>query len=83
MNILKRLNKENKKMELNQEYYAEQLEEAIKEKYIYLHALKNCNTFESEHQNDMIIFIVNKLKIIISNIVYYEEKIKDLEDKKQ
>lgn len=68
-------------MELNQEYYAEQLEEAIKEKYIYLQALKNCNTFESEHQNDIIIFIAKKLSNIISSIVYYEEKIKDLEDK--
>lgn len=68
-------------MELNQKYYTQQLEEAIKEKYIYLQALKNCNIFESEHQNDMIIFIAEKLNNIISNIVYYEEKIKDLEDK--
>lgn len=68
-------------MEFNQEYYMQQLEDAIKEKAVYLQALKNLYIFESEHQDDIIVFIAKKLNNITSNIVYYEEKIKDLEDK--
>lgn len=68
-------------MEFNQEYYMQQLEDAIKEKAVYLQALKNLYIFESEHQDDIIVFIAKKLNNMTSNIVYYEEKIKDLEDK--
>lgn len=68
-------------MEFDKKYYEEQLQEARLEKIVYMQALKNYgHCFEDENQNDIIIFIAKKLSNIISSIVYYEEKIKDLED---
>lgn len=68
-------------MEFNQKYYAEQLKEAKQEKIVYMQALKNYyHCFENEDQEEMIVFISQKLSKIISNIAYNEEKIKEFKE---
>lgn len=65
----------------NKKWYEEQLKEAEQEKIVYMQALKNYyHCFENENQEEMIVFISQKLSKIISNIAYYEEKIKEFED---
>lgn len=63
-------------MEFSKEYIEEMLEDAEKQKLIYITALKNCNIFGSQNE-EIVIYLAKKITECSHLISYYEKELRE------